>query len=149
MALRVRHHENRVADFLEVADLRNLLAGDVREVARAEVGIEPKLEDEHARLVGGHGGLQGVERGGLAETLERRLAVLHVHLEFSLVAVLVLCEVEVRGSLLQLELPDIRLGLEPVIEQRQQCVVASEHLGLDLRFTALGVGLLLDLRRTP
>ena len=149
MALRVRHHENRVSDFLEVADLRNLLAGDVREVARAEVGIEPKLKDKRVRLVGSHGGLQRVEHGGLAESLERRLAVLHVQLEFSLVAVLVLCEVEVCGGLLQLELPDIRLGLEPVIEQRQQCVVTGEHFNLDLRFTALGVGLLLDLRRAP
>ena len=102
VSLRVRQHENRVADFLEVADLRRLLACDIREVARAEVGVEPKLEDERARLVGGHGSLQRVERGGLAEALERRLAVLHVQIEVGLVAVLVLCEVEVRGGLLQL-----------------------------------------------
>ena len=93
--------------------------------------------------------MQRVERGGLAEALERRLTVLHVHIEVGLVAVLVLGKVEVRGGLLQLELPDIRLGLEPVVEQRQQRVVTGQHLGLDLRLAALGVGLLLDLRRAP
>ena len=149
MAFRVRQHQDGVADVLQVAGFRDLLAGDIRQVARAEVGVEPQLEDERARQVGGGGGLQRVQRGRFAEPCERRLAVRYVLIEVGLVAVLVLGEVEVCGCLLQLELPDIRLGLKPGVEQRQQCVVPGEHLGFDLRLAALGAGLLLDLRRAP
>ena len=149
MAFRVRQHQDGVADVLQVAGFRDLLAGDIRQVARAEVGVEPQLEDERARQIGGGGGLQRVQRGRFAEPCERRFAVRHVLIEVGLIAILVLGEVEVCGCLLQLELPDIRFGIKAGAEQRQQCVVSREYLGLNLGLAALGAGLLLDLRRAP
>ena len=75
--------------------------------------------------------------------------MLHVNIEVRLVAVLVLGKVEVGGGLLELELPDVRVRLEALVEQGELGFVAGDHLGLDLRFLPLGVGLLLDLRRAP
>ena len=93
--------------------------------------------------------MKRVERGSFAEALERCFTVFYVNIEIGPVAILVLSKVEVGGGLLQLELPNIRLGLKPGVEQCQQRVVTGEHLGLDLGLAALGVGLLLDLRCAP
>ena len=57
VSLRIRQHEHRLTNLLQVADLRCLLASDVGQVTCAEVGVEPKLKCRRVRPVGSHGGL--------------------------------------------------------------------------------------------